>query len=101
MHESRQVRKQHELRATGKCIICGRDREENASTCRCSECLVRTRELARRRTGFHAWKRGKVGRPPLEARAPLSHTAALNAIRGAEKYARHGDAVASPAGEFR
>jgi hypothetical protein len=98
--ESRQVRKQHELRTAGKCILCGRDRGANLSTCRCSECLARTRELARRRTGFHAWQRGKVGRPPLEARKAPSHTAALDAIREAERYARHGDAVTSPAGEF-
>jgi len=59
------------LREQGRCMWCGKPRENSSSVRLCQECAdkqrVYKREEQRRRKGSRPWESGKPGRPPLSS----------------------------------
>lgn len=64
----RQLRR--ERQEAGLCIWCGRKR--NLSSAHCDVCLVRKRQLMRRKKNANPWRRGSRGGVPLEFRKTVT-----------------------------
>jgi len=61
---SRQRAWQAKMQANGMCSMCG-DRLAPGSRSRCPKHLKQDREASRKAHGYHPWKRGGRGRPPI------------------------------------
>jgi hypothetical protein len=59
---SRQRAWQLRMKASGRCILCGKPR----GNCwdRCDPCQAKVTAAVRKRTGCQPWQPGKPGRPP-------------------------------------
>lgn len=61
----------------GLCARCGEPRTHYAQ--HCDRCQAKYLARVQRRTGFHAWRPGSRGRPPIAVRSLLKIAAALDA----------------------
>ena len=62
---TKQTRWKQRMREAGRCVICGRERGK-WSTALCLTHLRQQRARVRKRLGYHAWRPGGPGCPPLE-----------------------------------